>query len=220
LSDDRGSYDEKLQRILKASSAIFADKSYHQASVRDISAATGISLSGLYYYFRSKEELLFLIQSHCFETILERIRHDLAGVQDPEERLRILIRNHLTFFANNMAEMKVLSHEGHTLAGEYGQRVLEQKREYSEVVQSILTSLAPEGASVDPRVATFSLFGMMNWIYTWYRPDGDVGVEQLVHDMSHLFMRGYRSVRTDTSEAPRAVSASTEQTSIWRGPAT
>ncbi len=220
MSDDRGSYDEKLQRILKASSAIFADKSYHQASVRDISAATGISLSGLYYYFRSKEELLFLIQSHCFETILERIRHDLAGVQDPEERLRILIRNHLTFFANNMAEMKVLSHEGHTLAGEYGQRVLEQKREYSEVVQSILTSLAPEGASVDPRVATFSLFGMMNWIYTWYRPDGDVGVEQLVHDMSHLFMRGYRSVRTDTSEAPRAVSASTEQTSIWRGPAT
>ena len=220
MSDDRGRYDEKLQRILKESSAIFADKSYHQASVRDISAATGISLSGLYYYFRSKEELLFLIQSHCFETILERIRHDLVEVRDPEERLRTLIRNHLTFFADNMAEMKVLSHEGHTLTGEYGQRILEQKREYSEVVQSILTSLAPEGTSVDPRVATFSLFGMMNWIYTWYRPDGDVGVEQLVHDMSHLFLRGYRSVPPDTDVARRAVGGRTEKKSIWRGPAT
>ncbi len=215
--DDRRRYDEKLQRILKEASAIFAEKSYHQASVRDISSATGISLSGLYYYFRSKEELLFLIQSHCFDTILARLRQDLAPISDPETRLNVLIGNHLTFFANNMAEMKVLSHEDDTLSGEYAHRVLDQKKDYAEIVQSILAELAPWRSPDDLRVATFSLFGMMNWIYTWYRPDRDVSVERLSRDMSHLFLRGL--LQPLPPGTPQGVSRERkDQTSIWRDP--
>ena len=59
-------YDENLQKILKCSAKIFAEKGFHHTSVRDISRATKMSLSGLYYYFTTKEELLYLIQERCF----------------------------------------------------------------------------------------------------------------------------------------------------------
>ena len=72
--DARPTYDQKLAHILRVAAGIFARKGYHKASVRDISTGTGVSLSGLYYYFKSKEDLLFLIQHHCFETVLERAR--------------------------------------------------------------------------------------------------------------------------------------------------
>ena len=65
-------YDETLQKILKCSAKIFAEKGFHHTSVRDISRATKMSLSGLYYYFTTKEELLYLIQERCFLTLLQR----------------------------------------------------------------------------------------------------------------------------------------------------
>ena len=215
---ERRTFDEKLQRILRDASAVFADKGYHKASIRDISAVTGVSLSGLYYYFHSKEELLFLIQSHCFDTILEQLREDLRGVADPAERLQVLIRNHLTFFAGNMREMKVLSHEGETLDGEFGAHVLGQKREYAEIVQDILAGLAPDQGAVDLRVATFSLFGMMNWIYTWYRPDRDGSVERLTSQMSHIFLRGFPTPLAQGAGDAAPAGGLAPGTSIWREP--
>lgn len=213
---ERPSYDEKLAHILRRAAAVFAEKGYHRASIRDIAQATGTSLSGLYYYFRSKEELLFLIQDHCFETILERLEEDLRGVDDPEARIRILIGNHLRFFVNNMPEMKVLSHEAGSLGPEYREKVDEKKRRYTRVVREILRALLPEGSTVDLRVATFGLFGMMNWIYNWYRPGRDVDVEELARNMAHLFLHGYLApLCRETAEA-RAPEP--RDTSIWRAP--
>src|SRR5215510_2985858 len=95
-------YDQKLLHVLKTSAAIFAEKGYHSTSIRDISRATQMSLSGLYYYFSSKEELLFLIQDYCFSTVIEDCRKLLDGVEDPVHRLKLLIENHLNYFVNNM----------------------------------------------------------------------------------------------------------------------
>lgn len=208
---ERDTYDEKLKRILRQASAVFAEKGYHRASIRDIARATGVSLSGLYYYFSSKEELLFLIQSHCFDTILERLRTDLDGVEAPEEKLRVLVHNHLRFFVSNMPEMKVLSHEADSLSGEYHERVTDQKKEYTKIAYDILERLAPADDPPDLRGATFSLFGMMNWIYNWYGPERDVDVDRLADEMLHIFLRGYRSapVRVASREADDS------DTSLW-----
>src|SRR3989475_8992422 len=111
-------YDQKLELILRTAARIFAEKSYHSTSMRDISRATGVSLAGLYHYCKSKEELLFLIQDHCFGRVLERLEQRIKGIADPFEKLRIFIDNHLSFFAANMSEMKVLSHEAESLTGE------------------------------------------------------------------------------------------------------
>src|SRR6185436_14193047 len=126
-------YDQKLEFILRHAARIFAEKSYHSTTMRDISRATKISLAGLYHYCDSKEELLFLIQDNCFGRVLERLERRLLESDDPEIRLRIFIENHLSFFAANMAEMKVLSHEADSLEGDLHAQVSARKNRYTNL---------------------------------------------------------------------------------------
>lgn len=217
MPEERPTYDEKLELILRTAAAIFADKGYHQASIRDISKETGISLSGLYYYFESKEELLYLIQSHCFETVLGEAERLLANVSDPARRLRVFVENHLRYFVANMKEMKVLSHEAESLTGEYRRIVSAKKKRYTELCMGILEALKGPGPGPNVRVATYALFGMMNWIYNWYRPERDVPVEVLAAEMTELFLRGYLGGgwAKDRAAAPSPAGAEASH-SIWR----
>ena len=217
MSTDRIAYDDKLERILRIAAEVFAEKGYHQASIRDISRATGVSLSGLYYYVESKEELLFRIQEHSFGTLLANLDELLDGVTDPHRRLRLLVENHLRFFVGNMKEMKVLSHEADSLSGEPRKRIEAMKRRYSRVASGIVEELADGRPGIDLRVATFSLFGMMNWIYNWYRPGRDVPVEELADDISRLFLRGFLGTREEDMPPGAAQAAPGEaRPSIWR----
>ncbi|HXG63827.1 MAG TPA: TetR/AcrR family transcriptional regulator [Blastocatellia bacterium] len=186
-------YDQKLAYVLKTSAAIFAEKGYHPTSIRDIARATGMSLSGLYYYFTSKEELLFLIQDYCFSTVVNDCRSLIEGVQDPIHRLKLLIENHLNYFVNNMNEMKVLSHEANSITGEYFRKVNAKKRQYVDLAAKLLADIARQHQveGIDLRVATFSLFGMMNWIYNWYNPRRDVDVAGLSDNITRLFLSGF-----------------------------
>src|ERR1700693_6628781 len=77
-------FDRRLAKILVHATNVFCEKGYAAASMRDLSRASGVSLSGLYYYFESKEELLYLIQKHTFSTIVDRLRQRLDEVADPE----------------------------------------------------------------------------------------------------------------------------------------
>src|SRR5262252_9083031 len=108
-------YDRRLAEILGHATEVFCKKGYEGASMRDLSRATGMSLAGLYYYFESKERLLYLIQKHTFTTIVEKLKARLEGVSDPEQRIRIFILNHLEYFLANQPGMKVLSREDEAL---------------------------------------------------------------------------------------------------------
>ena len=197
---DLSRYDQKLEHILRTSARIFAEKSYHSTSMRDISRATGVSLAGLYHYCKSKEELLFLIQDHCFGRVLERFEQRIKGIHDPLEKLRIFIDNHLSFFAANMAEMKVLSHEAESLAGDLHKHVSTKKEKYAKLARRILRELQEQqspNARIDLTVATYALFGMMNWIYNWYDPRGKLSVAHLVDNITRLFLAGFLSSSTE-----------------------
>jgi AcrR family transcriptional regulator len=152
-----------------------------------------MSLSGLYYYFESKEELLFLIQDYCFSTVIDDCRRLVDGVEDPVHRLRLLIENHLNYFVNNMNEMKVLSHEANSISGELLKKVNAKKRQYVDLAMDLISEIGRQYRveGVDVRVATFSLFGMMNWIYNWYNPRRDVDVAGLSQNMTRLFLTGF-----------------------------
>src|SRR5204863_6284784 len=155
-SEPQSKYDQKLVHVLKTSAAVFADKGYHSTSMRDISRATKMSLSGLYYYFKSKEELLFLIQDYCFSTVIDECNRLLAGVDDPAKRLRLLIENHLNYFVHNMSEMKVLSHEANSISGDLFKKISARKRQYVDLVIELLDELAREYRvkRLDTRIAT------------------------------------------------------------------
>ena len=187
-------HDQKLEFILRTAARIFAEKSYHSTSMRDISRATNVSLAGLYHYCKSKEELLFLIQDNCFGRVLERLEQQLREVDDPVVKLRIFIENHLSFFAANMAEMKVLSHEAESLRGDLHAHVSTRKDNYTRLARRILEevqSLTNTGNAIDLTVATYALFGMMNWIYNWYDPQGKLRVHELAQHLTQLYLGGF-----------------------------
>jgi len=215
MADERTAYDEKLESILRTAAGIFAEKGYHQASIRDIARATGVSLSGLYYYFNSKEELLFLIQDHAFGTLLNTLEDRLAGEADAQRRLRMLMENHLRYFTANTAEMKVLSHESESLTGDFRRRVNAKKKRLTELAMDILRELRPDG-DVDLRVATFALFGMMNWLYNWHRPEADVPIEKLVDDMYCIFVGGFLPDGAAVSDVARSTGPADAHPVMWR----
>jgi len=159
--------------------------------MRDLSRASGMSLAGLYYYFESKERLLFLIQKHTFTTIVQRLKARLQGVSEPEQQIRIFILNHLEYFLANPASMKVLSHEADALKNGFASEVAAIKRQYYRICIGLLDDLKREfGLQFTTRIAVLSLFGMMNWIYTWHNPRVDADAEQLAREMSDIFLSG------------------------------
>jgi hypothetical protein len=196
MPEDVSRHDRKLEFILGTAARIFAEKSYHSTSMRDISRATGVSLSGLYHYCRSKEEL--------------------GDTADPVERLRVFIENHLAFFASNMAEMKVLSHEAESLQGQMREDVSVVKQKYTKLARSILNDIQNgDGPGVDLTVATYALFGMINWIYNWYDPDGKLTITELVESMTRLFLTGFLD-RSSVRALELVPSPSPEPLNIWR----
>ena len=185
-------YDEKLQQILKSAAKIFAEKGFHHTSVRDIARVTRMSLAGLYYYFRTKEELLYLIQERCFVTLLERWEQAVTPELDVRTRIRVFAENHLSFFWHNMHEMKVMAHEDESLSGEFQDKILILKRRYVKVLMDLIEDLQRQenGKPINLRVATFSLFGMMNWIYNWYDPRRDLPFPQVIDQMLRIYFFG------------------------------
>jgi AcrR family transcriptional regulator len=211
-------YDQKLEFILRSAAQIFADKSYHSTSMRDIARATNVSLAGLYHYCKSKEELLFLIQDNCFGRVSERLEERLVDVTDPVEKLRIFIENHLSFFAANMAEMKVLSHESQSLKGDLRAHVSGKKDKYTKLATRILREVQDRERvdnPVDLTVATYALFGMMNWIYNWYDPKGKLRVHELAQNLTKLFLEGFAPGSSKASGKPPRQHP--ENLSVWRG---
>lgn len=193
LADSR--FDRRLAKLLDHAARIFCDKGYEGASMRDLSRATGMSLAGLYHYFASKEELLYLIQKHTFETIVENLRERLKASSDPEERIRIFIENHLEYSLANKEAMKVLVHEDETLKNEHGTEVRAIKRDYYRICLELLEDFQQtRGLQFSGRLAVLSLFGMINWIYTWHNPRVDANATDLARQMGDLFLNGVLSV--------------------------
>jgi hypothetical protein len=91
-----------------------------------------------------------------------------------------------------MPEMKVMAHEDESLTGEFNEKILVLKRRYVKVIMDLMRELQDqEGAKgIDLRVATFALFGMTNWIYTWYQPQRDLPLPQLIEQMLRIYFFG------------------------------
>jgi AcrR family transcriptional regulator len=184
-------FDRRLGQILDHATEVFCEKGYEGASMRDLSRASGMSLAGLYHYFESKERLLFLVQKHTFTTILGQLKTRLDNETDPERRIRIFVLNHLEYFVSNQQGLKVLSHEDDSLKNGLASEIAAVKREYYRLCLTLMENLRRKrGLDFNARTAVMSLFGMINWIYTWYNPRVDGNAQALAEQMSDIVLNG------------------------------
>ena len=211
-------FDRRFSEILDYAAEVFAEKGYEGASMRDLSRLSGMSLAGLYYYFDSKEKLLYHIQKHTFTTIVNRLRERLAASSDPEERIRIFVHNHVDYAIANQRAMKVLAHEDDVLQDEHGAELAAIKREYYQICVGLMEGLAKSArprrleqntaaAGVSTRTCVLALFGIMNWLYTWYKPGVDPSAEVIAQQMSDFFLQGAGGRRGPGARPPQVGSA-------------
>lgn len=186
-------YGKKLNAVLSASSALFARKGFERATIRDVSQATGLSLAGLYYYFKSKEELLFLIQFRTFDSLCDKLQEIIAGETDPRSCLHRMINMHFDYFIRHMNDLKICSREIESLEGDFYKKVAEKRKEYFDLTQSIFEKIMDisGGSSADSRIAALYLFGTLNWIYQWYKPGRYPDAGELASQLSGIYLRGF-----------------------------
>ncbi len=184
-------YDNRLEHLLAIAAKVFAARGFHATSMRDLARATGMSLGGMYYYVSGKDDLLFQIQQRSFTAVLAGAEAIVSEGTDPADRLERFIQQHVTFFAEHMSEMQVLSHEAESLSAERQTDINRLKRRYVNLLLGLIreatSACEPER---DSRVAAYALFGMMNWIYTWYDPAGPIAPNALADQFSALFLHG------------------------------
>ena len=189
---------EPRQEILRTAARLFQQQGYDATSMNDVAAALKLSKGGLYHHFQSKDEILFHIMSHAMDITEERVINVVRRIENPEERLRTLIRLHIeVVLSPEDREITVMLHENHPLPPALRRKINGRKKDYVHFVENSITDVQREaqrqrGSSsvVTPRAATFALLGMINWIYQWYKPEGLLTGDAIVRQFTEIFFRG------------------------------
>jgi AcrR family transcriptional regulator len=185
---------DSRQEILRTAARLFQQRGYDATSMNDVAAALKLSKGGLYHHFQSKDEILFEIMNHAMEMTQERVIAPVRSIADPLERLRALIRLHIeVVLSPRDREITVMLHENHPLPPALRKRINHRKKEYVHFVESLIADVQRSRAAksaVSPRAAAFALLGMINWIYQWYKPEGELQANNLIPQFTELIFGG------------------------------
>jgi len=182
------------QEILRTAARLFQQQGYDATSMNDVAAALKLSKGGLYHHFQSKDEILFHIMSHAMDITEERVINTVRQIEDPEERLRTLIRLHIgVVLSEEDREITVMLHENHPLPPALRRKINGRKKDYVHFVEIMIADVQKQrkaASAVAPRAAAFALLGMINWIYQWYKPGGELTGDAIVRQFTEIFFRG------------------------------
>jgi AcrR family transcriptional regulator len=185
---------DSRQEILRTAARLFQQRGYDATSMNDVAAALKLSKGGLYHHFQSKDEILFEIMNHAMEMTQERVISPVRNIADPLERLRALIRLHIeVVLSPRDREITVMLHENHPLPPALRKRINHRKKEYVHFVEGLIADVQrSRGAktAVSPRAGAFALLGMINWIYQWYKPEGELQANNLIPQFTELIFGG------------------------------
>jgi AcrR family transcriptional regulator len=191
-------YDDQRETILVSAAALFADQGYTATSMNDIAAACGVSKAGLYHYYRDKRELLFQITAgHVgrLEQFVVEVTEDTRGA-DSQTRLRALILRFVREYASAQNEHRVLTEDVRFLDAAERAQVQEPQRRVVAAFADAIAAVRPNLARNElDRPLAMLLFGMINWMFTWLRPDGSLTHEQMAPIVADLFFGGLEAVR-------------------------
>ena len=178
--------------ILDAAAGIIARRGFHQASIREIARAAGLSLAGLYHYVHGKDELLFLVLDRALDRMLAALDRSLASASEPQAQLRVLVRTHLAFAFEDPAALRIINRDWELVRGPAGREVAAKRTAYLARGAAILRALDPHGRTLDELYpATNLLLGMLNGIATRPFVRGSADVHALADEVSGLFLHGF-----------------------------
>jgi AcrR family transcriptional regulator len=182
---------KRIMKIAKIAAGLFGTKGYLETSIDDIAAAARVTKGGVYHYFGSKAEILYFICSTYVDLDLQNLEESLGGIEDPVEKIKFIIFRHIKHYSTHEYGAKTLLNEAYCLPFNYYKQVKERERHYLRIVTQVLSEYVGPRAEKGPITAlAFSLFGMMNWIYSWYDPRKSLKPEELSNLVFEIFTKG------------------------------
>ena len=196
-------YDGQREMILAQAATLFARGGYPGTSMNQVAEACGLSKATLYHYYRDKYELLVSIADGHVTRLQGIVDAALAEADGPQGQMRALIRRLVEEYANAQNEHRVLTEDVKFLQPEDRERVLGKEREVVAGFARVVAALRPDlkEASMG-KPLTMLLFGMVNWMFTWMKPQGALAYEDMAPVVADLFLGGLEKV-----QAPAKVTA-------------
>ncbi len=196
-------YQLQRETILARAGELFAKNGYTATSMNEVAEACGVSKPALYHYVRDKHQLLAEIAEAHIARLLALIAEVDAALPAPEQRLRRLIDAFLAAYAGSQAEHRVLTEDVRFLAPAEKKRVLGGQRRVVAAFAEAIVAIRPElaAASLQKPLAML-LFGMMNWMFTWLQPTGELSHADLAPVVADLFFGGVGAVRAPAPRIP------------------
>ncbi|WP_028320253.1 TetR/AcrR family transcriptional regulator [Desulfatiglans anilini] len=182
----------RQERIFRTAARVLCNLGYEKASLRDIAEATHMTKAGLYYYFKSKEDLLYQLLDGYMDELIKGIREIHERVEDPHEFLKEAIRFQVGMYHRDSIRSKLIIHDENCLSGAYYRRLKDKQREYIAYWRNGLERLClKESIKLDfLSVYVNFLVGICNWIYQWYNARGDVKPDDLAERIYDFFLYG------------------------------
>ena len=183
---------DRAQEIYLLAAQLFVERGVGSTSLSDIANALNITKAGLYYYFESKQDLLYRIVELGLDNVKEEVLDPAREIENAEERLRFIILNHARLAAEGNHAVIIVSHEMNSLSFTQREAVLKRRREYFEFVRDTLLEIRKDEKlnDIDMTTATFTLFGMILWLSRWYRSGGKSSVEKVCRDVCDMALNG------------------------------
>jgi AcrR family transcriptional regulator len=195
-------YDDQREMILDRAAEMFARGGYPGTSMNQVAEACGLSKATLYHYYRDKYELLVSIADGHVTRLRAIVDEALAEESTPEGRMRALIRRLVEEYANAQNEHRVLTEDVKFLHEADRERVLDKEREVVAGFARVVAALRPdlrEAAMSKP--LTMLLFGMVNWMFTWMKPQGTLAYDDMAPVVADLFLGGLEKVQAPLKTA-------------------
>ena len=192
--------------IVSAAAALFAAQGYPGSSMNDLARACGISKPLLYHYVNDKYQLLLEITDGHVSRLEALVAEVNALSLAPPERLRKLIQRFVDEYSNSRHAHGVLTQDVKFLLPADRDRVLAKERHIvSAFAEAIVAARPGLATSALDKPLAMLLFGMMNWMFTWLRPDGRFTHHEMAPIVADLFLGGLGAVPVQTAATSRVV---------------
>jgi TetR/AcrR family transcriptional regulator, cholesterol catabolism regulator len=204
----------RLQKVIDTAAGLFHKKGFKSATLDGLAKELGLSKTALYHYASSKEHLLSMVYGQAFEKIFERIHEISAMEAPPDEKLRLILRDHIkNITIKNAALFSVFFAEENQLPMEDFLKIGVEKRKYSQIIEDIVKDGIAKGIfrPTDPRLQANAILGMCNWVYKWYRPDRAIySPDQVADHFITLLEGGYLAGKLSEDGAAAGLEASSK----------
>ncbi len=196
-------YDDQRELILQHAAQLFARRGYPATSMNQVAEACGLSKATLYHYYRDKYDLLLSIADEHVSRLAALVADEDTPPLRGEARLRQLIGRIVMEYAHAQDAHRVLTEDVRFLEDVDRERVLDKERAVVAGFARAVAEMRP-GAPVAQlaKPLTMLLFGMVNWMFTWMRPDGELDHAALAPIVADLFIGGAGAVRLPREAEP------------------